>query len=247
MNQTLSTVIYVFIPYHRSLILNILDLTSASATRALSVSVIYHPQLFVPFKLNALKQFTVINNNICCVRTWGYLQGHHTKTYPGCSFPRRCGPCSPTRHRSASAAGCSGHDSDTETHLLCTPSHSQSVSRETPWIIRNVCFLWQTAPEQCESCTLWSCTAQRTNSFLVASLNHAKLYWPHRSHPDSYRVHHTAGWLTHTLHWHTRTRSPNMKGALEKGRVSVSNNPSFFFLKNHSVCRDLFTSLSATS
>lgn len=46
-----------------------------------------------------------------------------------------------------------------------------------------------------------------------------RLYWPHQSHPDSYRVHHTAGWLTHTLHWHKHTRSQNMKEVLEKGKV----------------------------
>lgn len=55
---------------------------------------------------------------------------HHADTYPGCSFLHRCGPCSPARRRSASAEGCSGPDSDTGTRLLCTPSHSRSVSKD---------------------------------------------------------------------------------------------------------------------
>lgn len=56
-------------------------------------------------------------------------------TYHGCSLLHRCDPCSPTRRHSASAEGCSAPGSDTETHPLCTPSHSQSVRAETPQVI----------------------------------------------------------------------------------------------------------------
>lgn len=60
--------------------------------------------------------------------------------YPGCSFPHHCGPCSPTHHRSASAEGCSERDSGRGTRPPGTPSHSQSVGRETLQIIKIVPF-----------------------------------------------------------------------------------------------------------
>lgn len=106
--------------------------------------------------------------------------------YPGCSFPHHCGPCSPTRHHSASAEGYSEHDSGRGTRPPGTPSHSQSDERETSGIIESVpysdavscnqrktqtlndsCFnldwsvIWKkkTAPSPRNYCKLWSCTA----------------------------------------------------------------------------------------
>lgn len=50
----------------------------------------------------------------------------HADAYPGCSSPRRCGPCSRRRRRSANAAGCSALGSDRGTRPPGTPSRSRS-------------------------------------------------------------------------------------------------------------------------
>lgn len=46
-----------------------------------------------------------------------------------------------------------------------------------------------------------------------------KLDWPRLSHPGSCHVHHIAGWLTHTLHWHTHTRSQSRKEPLWESKT----------------------------
>lgn len=95
-----------------------------------------------PLRLNVLSQEQI------CSETFG----DYTNTYLGYNFPHRCGPYSRTHHRNASAEGYNKHDSDKGTHLPCTPSHSQSVSKGSinllcsimkfHWKIRGFKFGW---------------------------------------------------------------------------------------------------------
>lgn len=144
---------------------------------------------------------------------WG-----HTHTYPGCSFPHHCGPCSPTRRHSASAEGCSGHGSGRETHLLCTPLHSQSVSKEIIKTVHSsdVVSCNQRKPKPILFfCCFWSCT---------------HLIWAIQTVVMSITP--QAGW--HTPSAGTYVLVDGTRRGYWRRAKDISQQPAFSQLQNHS-------------